>query len=396
MQWRAAAAQAFGVWAATRVGLVLFTLLQGALTAGTKRLSLGTLASAWVQWDAKWYLEIARDFYTRSTVEGPVFCPCDPTAATRFFPLYPLLVRVLGTVLGGHLLLAGIVVSNLCLLAALVGVALLVRHEFPGSSPVNSLVLVVAYPLGFVLATTYSEALFLALATFCLLFTRRGQWRVAAGLAFLAALTRPSAIVLVPVLAWEFARQVAQSGGWARRRPLLRPRTLFDGALVLLAVPAGYAVFMAFLGARFGSPLVGARAHELFNNQHLTPFWQTVIAMVSGIDRVSPEWQAMRAVDLGAAIAVLVISITWIARAPVAFSLYSIGLVVLHLSLPNLGFFGGDILASDARYMTAAVPVFVLLGARLDTRAWATLLVSAGFLLQAALLVRYFAGGYVA
>jgi hypothetical protein len=358
---------------------------------------MGNLANRWIQWDARWYLEIAHDLYARSTVEGPVFCPCDPTAATRFFPLYPVLTRALGPLVGGHLLLAGIVVSNLALLAAMTGIVLLVRHEYPGEAPLLSLVLVVAYPLGFVLATTYSEALFLALATFCLLFTRRGQWRFAAGLAFLAALTRPSAIVLELPLAWEFVRQhrsLTEGMAW---RALLQPRALVDGGLALLSVPAGYAVFMAFLAVRFGSPMVGARAHELINDQHLTPFWQTLILMLGGLDRVAPEWQAMRAVDLGAVLAVLAISIAWIGRAPVAFSLYSMGLVVLHLSLPNLNFFGGDVIASDARYMTAAVPAFILLGQRLNRRfTWSTLVVSAGFLLQAALLARYFAGAYVA
>ena len=85
-----------------------------------------------------------------------------------------------------------------------------------------------------------------------------------------------------------------------------------------------------------------------------------------------------------------------VGRGPGAFSLYSVGLVVLHLSLPNLNFFGGDVIASDARYMTAAVPAFIFLGQRLNRRfAGSTLLVSAGFLLQAALLERDCAGGYV-
>jgi hypothetical protein len=58
--------------------------------------------------DALWFLRIADTGYRAN----------DGSAA--FFPLYPMLVRVLSVLSGGRTLLAGIVVSNLSFLGALV------------------------------------------------------------------------------------------------------------------------------------------------------------------------------------------------------------------------------------------------------------------------------------
>ena len=53
----------------------------------------------WARWDGGWFMHIARDGYT------------DSTTSTAFFPAYPLLVRAVGWVSGGHDVLAGVVVS---------------------------------------------------------------------------------------------------------------------------------------------------------------------------------------------------------------------------------------------------------------------------------------------
>src|SRR5256885_12477754 len=64
----------------------------------------------WARWDGGWFTHVARDGYT------------DPKTTTAFFPAYPLLVRAMGWLLGGHNVLAGVIVS---LLAAAVAFVLL-------------------------------------------------------------------------------------------------------------------------------------------------------------------------------------------------------------------------------------------------------------------------------
>ena len=83
---------ATGMWAASRVALALFTYAMMLLRpGGSSATSLSALASAWLQWDAKWYVQIAQAGYFSDQSAG-------------FFPLYPLLIHLVGMALGGHYL----------------------------------------------------------------------------------------------------------------------------------------------------------------------------------------------------------------------------------------------------------------------------------------------------
>src|SRR5262249_48378774 len=59
----------------------------------------GVLTSPWVRWDGDHFLNIAIHGYGRS--------------GSAFLPLYPLLIRVTGTLLGGHLVVGALLVSTI-------------------------------------------------------------------------------------------------------------------------------------------------------------------------------------------------------------------------------------------------------------------------------------------
>ena len=70
---------------------------------------LGAITDVWARWDSVFFLRIAEHGYESLT-----------RSATAFFPLYPAAVGVLGRVLLGHYVLAGILVSLAAGLAAFV------------------------------------------------------------------------------------------------------------------------------------------------------------------------------------------------------------------------------------------------------------------------------------
>ena len=78
---------------------------------------LGWVTDVWARWDSVWFLRIAEHGY--GAAHG---------AAAAFYPLYPLTLAGVGRVLGGHYVLAGIVVS---LAATLGSFALLYRLAEP-------------------------------------------------------------------------------------------------------------------------------------------------------------------------------------------------------------------------------------------------------------------------
>ena len=58
------------------------------------------LVDVWARWDSVWFLRIAENGYGAAE-----------EAAAAFYPLYPLLVGLLGRVLFGHYVLAGVLIS---------------------------------------------------------------------------------------------------------------------------------------------------------------------------------------------------------------------------------------------------------------------------------------------
>ncbi len=197
MAWRAIALRAALLWLATRVALAIVTYVAvvlgpiGAVHPHTA-LSFHTLLWTWQRWDSDWYLTIAQDGYWSAM----------PTA---FFPLYPLLVHIPIVLANGHVLVTGLLISNLAALAAFIGLALLTAGEVGFDVAPTAVRLFVAYPLAFFLAAPYSESLFVALAVFSLLCARRGHWLWSAVCAFLASLT-------------HLTRSYATHAGWRSSR----------------------------------------------------------------------------------------------------------------------------------------------------------------------------------
>jgi Mannosyltransferase (PIG-V) len=402
---RAVALMATGLWAASRVALALFTyatLLLHPGGSGQATTSSPALASAWLQWDAKWYVQIAQAGYFNDQSAG-------------FFPLYPLLVHVVGVALGGHYLAAALLVSNLGALGVFIGLALLAAHEFGSARTASyAVTMLAAYPLAFFLAAPYTEGLFIALVAFALYGARTSRWRVAAACAFFAALTRPTGIILLAPLVWEYGNQ---RGWWANWRSVeswrarlvaafvprnwLRRGGALGALLIMAAVPLGVGLYMLFLGVRFGDTLLYVHAQQRYWN-HVGPGAPASTApagtaqpSAEPLAFLTPSYEQARAlVDLAPLVIFLILTIILVRRLPVMYTLYMVGLFALILASlrpDRLGFF-----VAAGRYLCAALPIFFWLGRWSETRPWLYLLLtSAGFLLQATLATVFLTGGWL-
>jgi hypothetical protein len=406
---RAVVLMATGMWAASRVALALFTyatLLLRPGGSGQATTSFSALASAWLQWDAKWYVRIAQQGYFSEQ-------------STAFFPLYHLLVHAAGALLGGHYLAAALLLSNLGTLGAFIGLALLAAHEFGSTHTAPYAVTVLAaYPLAFFLAAPYTEGPFIALAAFTLYCARTGRFRTAAICAFFATLLRLSGLILLAPLIWEYGRQRGWWSNWssaetwrARMRHIFRPREwtwrwnggVLNAALAVGAIPLALALYMLFLGVRFGDPLLFLHAEQVYWN-HATPGAPippgspapTGIATANGpLALLTPSYEQARSlVDLAPLALFLILTLVLARRQPVMYTLYLAGLLALILASPRpdrLGYF-----VSAGRYLCAALPIFFWLGRWSETRPWLYLLLtSAGFLLQATLATVFLTGGWL-
>jgi hypothetical protein len=158
------------------------------------------LFTAWERLDVLWFLRIASTGYSTHD------------ASAAFFPLFPLVVKAVSFLLGGHPFAAGMLVSNGCFLGALVVLYRLTEEELSTTAARRAVVYASVFPTSLFFLAPYSEALFLLLVLVSFRAARRARWPVAAGAALLAALTRNVGVVMVLPLAGEALLQRRERG----------------------------------------------------------------------------------------------------------------------------------------------------------------------------------------
>jgi hypothetical protein len=203
------------------------------------------LVAPFARWDSSWYLLIAERGYGH-----------DPERA-EFFPLYPLITRVVGHIVSSYLL-AGVIVSFVCFAIALVLLYRLVELERDGETARITLLLISFCPTAVFFSAVYTESLFLALSVGAFLRARRGRWASACLLGGLASFARNSGVVLVlPILLLylygpreDRAPDRPPAANWWQR--LLPRYTIGVDVGWIVLVPAGLLLFMVGLAARPG------------------------------------------------------------------------------------------------------------------------------------------------
>ncbi|MBC3843447.1 DUF2029 domain-containing protein [Streptacidiphilus sp. 4-A2] len=219
-----------------------------------------SFASRFHVWDASFYVEIAQSGYPHGYTYANGALTGNNLA---FFPLYPLLIRVLHTVTGLDWGTAAVTVSWLCAFAAAVVVHRLVRSLASARVAGFAVALVFCQPMAVSLWIAYTESLFLLLSAAALLAMRRESWLWAGLLCCCAGLTRSTGIAVSAALV--VAVLLA-----ARRERRLSLRMLAGGFLGCVGMP-GYLLWVGLRGAaeRLGAHPVGGLGHGLgLGQQH--------------------------------------------------------------------------------------------------------------------------------
>lgn len=183
--------------------------------------------TAWERFDALWFLRIAEGGYRLG----------DGSAA--FFPLYPLTIRGLSFVLGGHPLAAATIVSNAAFWGGLVVTYLLTTSELSERIARTTVLLMCLFPTAHFFLMPYSESLFFLLSVTAFWGARRRRWVVAGAAGALATLTRSIGVALVPALLIEALHQRRE-----RRGPA------WPGVLAAAATGCGLLAYLAFWWVR--------------------------------------------------------------------------------------------------------------------------------------------------
>ncbi len=323
----------------------------------------------WQRWDACWYTKIATYGYEPGE------------NAVAFFPLFPALIRTVGT----DVALAGLVVSAVAYIAAMIGLHRLITMDFDAGVARRTAFYLSIFPSAFFLLAPFTESLFLALSVWTLYAARRRVWLAAAAFGALAALTRVQGIVLCLPLAWE-AYLGWRAGRGAVGTPALVGRAVAPAVAVVAPVVALAAFYVLAQRATGQDPIA---AQQLWGGG--SPFngpWTLIQASTRwAVEHADP----LQALNLTALLGFIALFLAGLDRLPVSYSLFV---------APQLAVVATRILpiplTSTTRLLIVLFPVFVivaLLGQdeRFD-RAWTVL----SLLLLGLLTAAFLRGDFVA
>ena len=324
----------------------------------------GRPPSGLVGWDASWYLRIIESGYAHL-----------PWESLRFFPLLPLLAKVIDPLLGARLAL--LVVVNAASLGAGVLIERLARLETGGDRALASRAawFLAFLPPAFVLVMGYAESLLIFFGLACFLSLRRQRWTWAALFGLLAGLSRPLGVLLVIPAVIEGCRELHRA----------RPGERVARALAAVAPGAGGLAYLSWSWIAYGDPLRPLRLQQEFDRRG--GFENPVSRLVEA------GRQLLDGADLGSglhfpwAVGFLVLLVVCFRRFPASYGAYAGAVLLVALSAGNLD--------SLERYGLSAFPLILALAGLLRP-AWlertALVLAACGLTTYATLA---FLGSYV-
>ena len=304
--------------------------------------------AVWARWDALWYARIAELGYAGRFGVDDLPGQSGEPPATGFYPLMPLLMRVVGWLVGSPLR-AALLIANASLLLSLGLLVRMARKLVGDEAAVAAGTLLLLYPPAFFLSAPYSDSLGLALSLACLALALDGRLGAAGVFGFLSALTRPTGVLLAPALwlQWWKTRRANPSsaksaGSWG----------LLAGFLPIL----GMAAFLAYCGAAFGDP---------FAPFHRQATWRGGMGWPPAIvhELAGGPWSLMATrhsyVELTAAVLFVALGLLAFRYLPLPIAVYGLGATLLPLWTSLFSF---------SRLALAAFPVFLTAGALLRRR----------------------------
>ena len=163
-----------------------------------------------------------------------------------YFPLYPLLMRYVGRLIGrvpSDVYLGGIVVSWVAFVGAMVLLLRLARLDVDDEQAERSVLLAAIFPFAFFYGVVYTEATFLLLVVATFYAFRQRWWVIGGVCGALATATRPNGIFMLPALIWI---------AWRRADPNARDR--LRAALGLALVASGVGAYSIYIYHVSGHP----------------------------------------------------------------------------------------------------------------------------------------------
>jgi hypothetical protein len=301
---------------------------------------------------------------------------------------------------GGNVALAGLILNTVAIAIGLAGVHRLVAFDFGRRVAERPVFFIVLFPAALFLAAPFTEAVFLATATWALVGARDRAWLLAGTAAAMAALTRWQGVLLVLPLGWEAwcalrERRESTVGGLDRTEPAdgselaergeLAERMASLGAVLAPALALGAFVF--YTSATVGRSVLDAQDAWGGRNFHWP--WEVAEASIRWI--VDRSEKGIQALNLGTLALFGGLGIVGLRRLPVVYSLYLWPpLLLLATRIQPTP------LTSTTRYLVPLFPAFVMAALLARNRHVAAVWIVLSALLSGLLAYLFVTGTFVA
>ena len=225
--------------------------------------------AAMCKWDCKWYLTIIQDGYDLHPRTSPKIWK--GLANWAFFPLYPYIVRYIALATGASAVVAGVLLNQTILLAALMMFYLYLKLSVDELNSLFGVILLAFSPFSIYFSSLYTEALFLLLSISAFYFMRTNRPFFAALCGGLLSATRPIGVMFS--LAFAFYQ--------LKTKKITVPSLLKLAILGILAI-SGLLIYMFYLQIHVGDFLAfqhiqkGWGRHGIDPDQFRKQLWQMI------------------------------------------------------------------------------------------------------------------------
>lgn len=330
----------------------------------------------WFRWDTIWYLHIAQFGYGEAI------------KSLAYPPLYPLVIRLVGGVFGGHYLLAALLVSWVSFFLALRLLARQYLSQVDRQTAFRALRNLLIFPTTFFFFAGYTESLFLLLLLLAWQNGERRQWWQAAFWGSLAVLCRYHGVFITLPLAWLWLKDHVWQPRQEGKKFLLPSFSTLKGGVHLACIPLVYFGWGLYTKIRFGyTPSENLNVVWRFEtNWPWVGIWGSIKEIFVDPSFVSTSVSALNL----AALALFCLALYWsIKQKRYEESLFMSAVIIT--SLIKLD--AHNFLVSTSRYMIILFPAYLALAEVIKNqwldRLWFILSLS-GWLVASALFFAWF------
>ena len=218
----------------------------------------------WGVWDTGWYLDISQHGYTSGALDQLGIHQTN----IAFFPLYPLLMRFLGSIVGNHYI-AGLIISNFCLIVSCFYLYRLVRLDSDEASALKAVKYLLLFPVSFIFSGVFTESLYLTLTLMCFYYARTYKWQLVGITGFFLSLTRSVGVLVVLPLLYEGLMQLLKENEDLKSFKHSRDKIL--PLFYLSLIPLGIISFMIFNYYLTGDFMAFAHAQVMWQRHTANP-----------------------------------------------------------------------------------------------------------------------------